>query len=119
MLRGIYKPDELPPIFGAMEPALKIKTKYLNELTISKVADDYTDRNGEYRMSTTLVVKFKLLKTEYSAEYKIYEVLNNEEFQGVVPLILVLQDFTDKLYLAVTYIKWLPNEVAIINGKKH
>lgn len=101
MLKAIYAPDKLPLMFSGIKPALKLKTKFIESLTIERPEMSSTDepilniwfQNGLYQ----------------SVSYSTADIITKKGLKDVVPLILVLQDFNERLYLALTYVKfWAP-----------
>jgi hypothetical protein len=100
MLKAIYSPETLPFIFNSIEPSIKLKTKYLEKLKIVQPSIDSTDE-------PILNISFdQSLTRNQVITYSTADMINKKGLRDVVPLYLVLQDYKDRLYLALTYVKF-------------
>jgi hypothetical protein len=109
MLKEIYNPNQrLPSLFNGIMPIVKLKTKYIEQLIIEQPPIDSTDE-------PLLLVSMKqdgntTIKTVY---YSTADIITKKGLKDVVPLVMVLQDFNERLYLAITYIKFFAPEQPI------
>jgi hypothetical protein len=102
MLKEIYNPNNgLPSVFNGITPVIKLKTKYIEQLIIEQPPMDSTEE-------PLLLVSMPqdgntTIKTLY---YSTADIITKKGLRDVVPVVMVLQDFNERLYLATTYIKF-------------
>ena len=108
MLKAIYNPNHIPYIFSGLEPVVKLKTKYLDQVQIEQPSINSTE---EPILLVRLV--FQGGTAVQTISYSTADIISKRGLKDVVPLILVLQDFNNRLYLAVTYIKFFAPETAV------
>lgn len=109
MLKEIYNPNQrLPSVFNTMQPIVKLKTKYLEQL---KIEQPFMDSEKEpillIRMPQDGNTSIRTIS------YSTADIITKKGLKDVVPLILVLQDFNQRLYLALTYVKFFAAEPAV------
>jgi hypothetical protein len=102
MLKEIYNPNQfLPAVFNGITPIVKLKTKYIEQLIIEQPSIDSTDEPILFvRMPQNGNTSIKTLN------YGTADIISKKGLRDVVPLVMVLQDFNERLYLATTYIKF-------------
>ena len=102
MLKEIFNPNErLPSVFAGIKPVIKLKTKYIGQLIIEQPSIDSTDEPILLiRMPQDGNTSIRTLA------YGTADIINLKRLKEVVPVLLVLQDFNDRLYLALTYVKF-------------
>lgn len=102
MLKEIYNPNHrLPSVFNGITPVIKLKTKYLDQLHIEQPSMDCTEE-------PILLVRMPQdgNTATRTISYSTADIITKKGLRDVVPLVLVLQDFNERLYLAQTYIKF-------------
>jgi hypothetical protein len=109
MLVEIFNPNQrLPSAFAKIQPVLKLKTKYLEHLKIEQPSMDSEDEP---------ILLIRMPQDGYTAirtiSYGTADIITKKGLKDVVPLILVLQDFNQRLYLALTYVKFWAPEPAV------
>lgn len=109
MLKEIYNPNHrLPSVFEGIKPVIKLKTKYIEHLKIEHPAIDSTDE-------PILLVRMPQdgNTSVRTISYSTADIINKKGLKDVVPVVMVLQDFNERLYLAQTYIKFYAAEAEI------
>lgn len=102
MLKEILNPTHrLPSVFAGITPVVKLKTKYIKQLTIEQPSIDSEDE-------PVLLIRMPQdgNTSVRTISYTTADIINKKGLRDVVPLILVLQDFKERLYLALTYVKF-------------
>lgn len=102
MLKEILNPNHrLPSVFSGITPVIKLKTKYLDKLIIEQPSIDSEDEPILFiRMAQDGGTSIRTIS------YSTADIINKKGLRDVVPVILVLQDFNQRLYLAQTYVKF-------------
>jgi len=106
MLKEIYNPNNgLPSVFNGITPVIKLKTKYIDKLIIEQPPINSTDE-------PLLLISMPqdgntTIKTLY---YSTADIITKKGLRDVVPVVMVLQDFNERLYLATTYIKFFASD---------
>jgi len=108
MLKAIYNPKNIPYIFSGLEPVLKLKTKYIDNIHLEQPT-------MESETEPILLARFVHSNGTglQTISYSTADIITKKGLKDVVPIILVLQDFNDRLYLALTYVKFWAPEPAI------
>lgn len=109
MLKEIYNPNNrLPSVFNGITPVIKLKTKYIEQLKIEHPSIDSTDE-------PILLVRMPQdgNTSIRTISYSTADIITKKGLRDVVPMVLVLQDFNERLYLAQTYIKFFAPEAPI------
>lgn len=102
MLKEIYNPNHrLPSVFNGITPVIKLKTKYLEQLKIEQPSIDSEEE-------PVLLVRMPQdgNTSIRTISYTTADIITKKGLKDVVPLVMVLQDFNQRLYLAQTYIKF-------------
>jgi hypothetical protein len=98
----------LPSLFNGITPIVKLKTKYIDQLKIEQPPMDSTDEPILLiRMAQDGNTSIRTIS------YSTADIINTKGMRDVVPLVMVLQDFNERLYLAITYIKFFAPEQPI------
>lgn len=102
MLKEILNPcHRLPSVFLGITPVIKLKTKYIKQLTIEQ-----PPMNSEDEPVLLIRMPQDGNTSIRTISYTTADIINKKGLRDVVPLILVLQDFKERLYLALTYVKF-------------
>jgi hypothetical protein len=102
MLKEIYNPNKgLPSVFNGITPVIKLKTKYIEQLKIEQPPMDSTEE-------PILLVRMPQdgNTSIRTISYSTADIVTKKGLRDVVPVVMVLQDFNERLYLATTYIKF-------------
>ena len=102
MLKEILNPNHrLPSVFAGITPIVKLKTKFIKQLIIEQPSIDSEDE-------PVLLIRMRQdgNTSIRTISYTTADIINKKGLRDVVPLYLVLQDYKDRLYLALTYVKF-------------
>jgi len=109
MLKEIFNPNHrLPSVFAGIKPVVKLKTKYIDQLIIEQPTMDSTEE-------PILLIRMQQdgNTSIRTISYGTADIVNKKGLRDVVPLVMVLQDFNERLYLALTYVKFFAPDAEI------